>query len=364
MTSPTTPPKQDARIGILLCNLGTPDAPTPEAVGRYLKQFLSDRRIVALPPLLWQPILRMLVLPRRKHASARKYQKVWMEEGSPLLVHTRKQALMLQGWLGEAGLRNVVIAAGMRYGTPCITSQLEQWHEQGIGHVLIAPLYPQYSATTTASMEDAARNWAAKKRHPPVLRFMPAYADDGGYLKALEHSVTQHWMAHGRGEKLVMSFHGIPQRNVRQGDPYQQQCLATAKALAKRLELRPDQYVATFQSRFGRQRWIQPYTQPVLEQLAREGVKTVDVICPGFASDCIETLEEIDMEVREAFLAQGGEEFRYIPCLNEQASWISALRDMVLAELADWRRPDRGAVSESAYAATMRPASRPLRSGA
>lgn len=333
------PPSPDERIGVLLCNLGTPDAPTPAAVKRYLTQFLSDRRIVQLPPLLWQPILRMLVLPRRKKASAEKYQKIWTEEGSPLLVHTRKQALMLKGWLGEAGMRGIEVEAGMRYGKPSIAAQLERWRAQHIRHILIVPLYPQYSATTTASVEDAVNAWAQTQPQAPTFKLISHYSADAGYLNALEHSVRQHWMTHGRAEQLVMSFHGIPQRNVEQGDPYQQQCLQTAQALAQRLGLTAEQYCATFQSRFGRLPWIKPYTQPTLEALARQGVKTVDVICPGFASDCIETLEEIDMEVRQAFLDQGGHEFRYIPCLNERPEWISALRDLVIHHLREWRQP-------------------------
>lgn len=352
------PPNSNESIGILLCNLGTPDAPTPAAVRRYLAEFLSDRRVVPMPPLLWQPILQTLILPRRKKSSAHKYQKIWTDEGSPLLVHTRKQALMLRGWLGEAGVRNVEVAIGMRYGNPGIVAQLERWHQEGIRHALVVPLYPQYSATTMASVEDVIQTWG---RTTPSfeLRCTPSFPTDEGYLQALERSVTQHWMAHGRAEKLVMSFHGIPQRNVDQGDPYQQQCLHTAQALAQRLELKPHQYCTTFQSRFGRLPWIQPYTQPTVEQMAKEGIKTIDIICPGFISDCIETLEEVDMEIRQAFLAWGGQEFRYIPCLNEQPAWISALRDWVIAHLQDWRQPVAGPITTPAFPTATRPALRP-----
>lgn len=326
------------RLGVLLCNLGTPDAPTPAAVKRYLAEFLSDPRVVELPQLLWQPLLRLAILPLRAKESARKYEKIWRPEegGSPLLNYTRKQALMLRGWLGEAGLHDVDVQAAMRYGQPGIVAQLERWHTQGVEKMLLLPLYPQYSATTTASVIDQAHAWAGSKRNMPELRIVKHYADDAGYIAALARRTLEHWQTHGRPEVLVMSYHGIPARNVAKGDPYAQQCQQSATLLAQQLGLQPAQYRVTFQSRFGPAQWLQPYTQPTLEQLAREGVKTVDLICPGFSSDCLETLEEIDMEVRQAFLAHGGQEFRYIPCLNDHPAWISALRDLVLRNTAHW----------------------------
>ncbi|KKW66999.1 ferrochelatase [Lampropedia cohaerens] len=335
LSQTSAPPR---RIGVLLCNLGTPDSPEPAAVRRYLAEFLGDRRVVELPRLLWKPILHGIVLVRRPKESAQKYRKVWIEgEGSPLLVYTQRQATMLRGWLGEAGVSDVDVQVGMRYGQPGITTALEQWQRQGIAHMLVVPLYPQYSGTTTASVVDAVNAWCGRQRNIPALRIVRDYATDAGYLRALEHSVTRHWQKHGRPDHLVLSFHGIPQRNVALGDPYAQQCLQTAGLLAQRLNLAPTQYSVTFQSRFGPAKWLQPYTQPTVEALARNGIKTIDVLCPGFASDCLETLEEINMEVRHAFLANGGREFRYIPCLNDDPVWIDALRNIVLTNLAGWR---------------------------
>ncbi|MDH5856904.1 ferrochelatase [Lampropedia aestuarii] len=330
---------QTPGIGVILCNLGTPSAPEPAAVKRYLAEFLGDPRVVEIPALIWKPILHGLILPRRPKESAQKYQQVWLEDGgSPLLYHTEQQALLLRGWLGEAGIRNVQVAAGMRYGEPGLKSLLERWYQSGLRRILIVPLYPQYSATTTASVYDVAYAWAASKRDIPDLRIVNQYAEFDGYIAALEETVRKHWSSHGRPEQLVMSYHGIPARNVQLGDPYQSQCLATSKRLAERLGLNESQYRVTFQSRFGKARWLEPYTQPTLEQLAQSGTKVVDVICPGFPADCLETLEEINMEVREAFLHHGGQEFRYIPCLNEQPRWISALRDLVQQNLRAWER--------------------------
>lgn len=323
--------------GVILCNLGTPSQPEPAAVRKYLAEFLGDPRVIEIPALLWKPILHGFILPFRPKESAKKYQKVWLQDGgSPLLFHTLHQATMLRGWLGEAGHPQIQVAAGMRYGEPALLSQLEQWYEQGLRRILIVPLYPQYSATTTASVYDLAYEWARSKRDIPDLRIVNQYAEDEGYIAALEQRVREHWATHGQAEQLVMSYHGIPARNIQLGDPYQAQCLASSRLLAERLGLDDSQYRVTFQSRFGKARWLEPYTQPSLEAMAQSGIKVVDVICPGFAADCLETLEEINMEVREAFLHNGGQEFRYIPCLNDHPRWISALRDLTLHHLQGW----------------------------
>jgi protoporphyrin/coproporphyrin ferrochelatase len=320
---------------VLLCNLGTPDEPTPAALRRYLAEFLSDRRVVEIPRLVWLPILHGVILRTRPARSAKKYAAIWTPEGSPLKVWTLKQATLLQGYLGERGHR-VVVRAAMRYGNPAIPDVLDELKREGIRRVLVLPLYPQYSGTTSASVNDAVHAWAQAVRWVPELRFVSRYHDHPGYIDALAQRVQAHWRTEGRPERLVMSFHGVPKRTLSLGDPYHCECLKTARMLAERLDLTREQWVATFQSRFGRAEWLQPYTEPTLRQLATEGVKRVDVICPGFTSDCLETLEEIALEGRDAFLEAGGKEFRYIPCLNDQHAWIAALAEVASQHLAGW----------------------------
>lgn len=314
-----------SRTAILLANLGTPDAPTAPALRRYLAEFLGDRRVVDLPRLLWWPILYGVILNTRPAKSAQKYAKIWMPEGSPLKVHTERQAKLLRGLLGEAGDKNALIGWGMRYGEPAIGGALDRLFAQGADRIVVLPLYPQFSGSTTASMYDAVDAWRSRYPDGPELIAIREYGEHPGYIEALAASVREHWQTHGRADKLVMSFHGIPKRAVEKGDPYADQCHRTAHLLAAALGLEADAWQLTFQSRFGRAEWLQPYTQPTLEALAREGMKRVDVICPGFVADCLETLEEIGMECRDAFLGAGGAEYRYIPCLNERPDWISAL---------------------------------------
>lgn len=324
------------KTAILLVNLGTPDAPTAPAVRRYLAEFLGDRRVVDLPRLLWLPILHGIILNSRPAKSAAKYATIWTAEGSPLKVHTERQAKLLRGYLGVRGHNipdDLLIDWAMRYGNPSIPATLDRLRDAGATRILVLPLYPQYAGSTTASTQDAVDAWVARQRTPPALTLLPDYHRDAGYIGALAASVRAHWERSGRGDKLIMSFHGIPQRAVDRGDPYADQCHATAQALAAALGLPPDAWLATFQSRFGAAKWLQPYTQPTLEALARDGVRRVDVICPGFPADCLETLEEIAMECREAFLENGGREFHYIPCLNERDEWITALADLCLANL-------------------------------
>ncbi|MEY4766876.1 MAG: hypothetical protein RI907_3549 [Pseudomonadota bacterium] len=337
MTSSTsTPPHgQLPRTGVLLVNLGTPDEPTPTALRRYLAEFLADRRVVEIPPAIWWPILHGIILRTRPAKSAAKYASIWMKEGSPLRVWTERQTALLQGWLGEQG-HQLVVRHAMRYGRPAIGATLQAMKDEGVQRVLVVPLYPQYSAATTASVMDQVYAWCQASRWMPELRHINQFHDDARYIAALAASVKRHWLAHGRHRKLVMSFHGMPHRTLLLGDPYHCQCHKTARLLAESLSLSPDDYVVTFQSRFGRAKWLQPYTEPTVRELARQGCDSVDLICPGFVADCIETLEEINMEVREAFLTEGGKAFSYIPCLNDQREWVHALGGLTQQHLQGW----------------------------
>ena len=326
---------QAARVAILLCNLGTPDAPTASALRRYLGQFLSDHRVVEIPRAAWLPILHGIILRTRPAKSAAKYATVWTTEGSPLAVWTTKQATLLRGWLGEAG-HNVLVRPAMRYGNPSIASQLDALKAEGATRVLILPLYPQYSGTTTASVFDAVYTWAARTRNVPELRFVNHYHDDAGYIDALASTVRAHWKHHGPPDKLVMSFHGVPERTLHLGDPYHCESHKTARLLAERLGLQKDDWQLTFQSRFGKAKWLEPYTEPTLIEMGKAGVGRVDVICPGFTGDCLETLEEINQEAREAFLHAGGKEFHYIPCLNDSPAWITALSAIAQQHMGGW----------------------------
>ena len=328
------------RTAVLWCNLGSPDEPTAAAVRPYLADFLGDPRVVEIPRAVWALILHGIILRTRPAKSAAKYASIWTPEGSPLKVWTQKQAKLLAGWLGERGHR-VTVREAMRYGKPSIPAQLDALKAEGATRVLVLQAYPQYSATTTASVIDAVSAWSARVRRLPELRFVNQYHDEPLYIEALANSVQRYWKDHGRPGQLVMSFHGIPERNIRQGDPYQAQCLATADLLAERLQLTREQYRVTFQSRFGRAKWLEPYTEPTLRELGAAGVARVDVMCPGFPADCLETLEEIAMEGREAFLHAGGKEFHYIPCLNDSSDWITALAAIAERHLAGW--PTRAA---------------------
>ena len=350
MTFATEPPFTHGtpeRTGILLCNLGTPDAPTTPAVRRFLKEFLSDRRVVEVPRLLWMLILHGVVLRVRPARSAAKYATIWTPEGSPLTVWTDKQAKLLAGYLGERG-HPVVVRWAMRYGSPSIASVMDEMKAQRCTRILVLPLYPQYSATTTASICDAVYAWAQQVRTLPELRFVNHYHDDPAYIAALAQRVTDHWMINGRPDKLVLSFHGVPKRTLTLGDPYHCECLKTARLLTERLTLKADQVIVTFQSRLGRAEWLQPYTEPTLIELARAGVKRVDVMCPGFTSDNLETLEEIDQEAREAFLHAGGEAFSFIRCLNDQHEWMAALAGLAIKHLQGW--PTSPGLDEQALA--------------
>jgi ferrochelatase len=324
------------RTAVVLVNLGTPDAPTRRAVRKYLKQFLSDPRVVEIPRLLWWCILHFVILPFRSGQSAKKYDSIWTADGSPLRLNTQKQVRALRAMLQERGHDGVRVVMAMRYGTPSLDDVLDKLKAERCERIVILPAYPQYSGTTTGSIYDAVFGHYAKVRNIPEIRMVRNYHDHDGYLDALTDSVLAHWETHGRGGKLVMSFHGVPKRTLELGDPYHCECLKTARLLAAKLHIGADEYVVTFQSRFGKAEWLQPYTEPTVVAMAQSGQHRVDVICPGFTSDCLETLEEINMEVKHAFEAAGGQEFHYIECLNDAPAWITGLAEIAEQHLIGW----------------------------
>ena len=324
------------RTGVLLVNLGTPEAPTAAALRPYLKQFLSDPRVVEIPRPVWWLILNGIILNTRPAASAKKYASVWTDEGSPLKVHTQRQAKLLAGYLAKGGHDELDIDYAMRYGAPAIPDVLNAMRARGCTRILVLPLYPQYSASTSATVVDEVGRCLAHWRNQPEIRFVRNFHDHPGYIAALAASVSEHWAASGPPDKLVMSFHGLPRRSLDLGDPYYCECQKTGRLLAEALGLTEANYLITFQSRFGKAEWLKPYTQATLEKLGREGTGRVDTICPGFVADCLETLEEIAMECKESFLEAGGKEFHYIPCVNERHGWMTALSDLVSTHLAGW----------------------------
>lgn len=337
-----------SRTGILLINLGTPDAPTAAAVKPYLREFLSDPRVVEIPRALWWLILNGIILNTRPKKSAEKYAQIWTKEGSPLLVHTQRQAKLLRGYLGESLDAAPAVEYAMCYGNPSVASALERLKQQNCGRILILPLYPQYAASSTASAMDAVFDALRKMRNMPEIRTVRSFHDHPGYIAALAQSVRDDWMRNGRPDKLVMSFHGVPRFTLDKGDPYHCECQKTGRLLAEALELKPDQYRISFQSRFGRAEWLKPYTTATLKELGKQGVGRVDAICPGFVGDCLETLEEIALEGKATFLGAGGREFRYIPCLNERDDWIRALSNIVSENLQGWIKTEE----KESYAAS------------
>lgn len=319
------------RSALLLVNLGTPDAATPAAVRRYLAQFLHDYRVVELTRWLWCPILHGVILPLRSGKVARKYASIWLPEGSPLAVYTQRLAQALQH-----SLPDVAVRMAMRYGNPSVPAVLRQLQAEGVTRLLVLPLYPQYSASTSAAVLDAVNAELATWRRVPELRFIADYHDDDGWLDAMEARIRGHWDLHGRAQKLLFSFHGLPQRFERAGDPYPRQCEAGAQALARRLGLAESDWQLTYQSRFGREAWLQPYTDKSLEALGKQGLASVDVVCPGFAVDCLETLEEIAVENAEIFRQAGGGELRYISALNHAPGHVAALSGLARRHLQGW----------------------------
>ena len=324
-------------IGILLANLGTPDAPTTGALRRYLGEFLWDRRVVEMPRALWWLILHGIILNVRPRRSAKLYAKVWSAEGSPLLAIGRRQTAALGLEIERRGIR-AHVALGMRYGSPSIRTALEELRARGCWRVLVLPLYPQYFAGTTGSTFDAVAETVMTWRRVPEMHFVADYHDDDAYVAALAHGVRTTWSRDGEPDRLLLSFHGIPQRYAAAGDPYAEQCRRTAELLQAQLGLDADRIVTSFQSRFGREAWLQPYTDTLLQEWARAGVRRVDVLCPGFAADCIETLEEIDQLNRALFLQAGGERFRYLPALNDAPEHVAALAGLVQRHASGWLR--------------------------
>lgn len=308
------------KTGILLANLGTPDAPTPGAVKRYLRQFLSDKRVVDTSRLLWWPLLRGVILPIRSPRVAKLYQSVWMEEGSPLMVYSRRQQQAL-----AARLPDTPVALGMSYGSPSLASAVDDLLAQGVEHIVVLPLYPQYSCSTVAAVWDELARILAKKRAIPGISFIRDYAEHPDYIHALAASVRASFAVHGEPDLLLLSYHGIPQRYANQGDDYPQRCRDTTRELVSALGLPPERVMMTFQSRFGREPWLTPYTDETLKMLGEKGTKHIQVLCPGFAADCLETLEEIAVQNREIFLEAGGKQYEYIPALNADATHIEMM---------------------------------------
>ena len=329
------------RCAVLLVNLGTPDAPTPGAVRRYLAEFLSDPRVIEAPRWLWLPVLYGIILPFRSRRSAHAYSEVWTDAGSPLRVRSEALAAGLATALDAAGLP-VEVRLAMRYGEPSIPAVLRRLHAEGLRRLLVVPLYPQYSATTTASVIDAVGAELAGWRWQPELRTVPDYYREPAWLDAMAASIRGHWDTSPRGERLLFSFHGIPQRYFAAGDPYFCQCQASAREIALRLGLRDDEWSVSFQSRVGREPWLRPYTDEVLGDLAKRGVSQVDVVCPGFAADCLETLEEISIRGAGQFRAAGGQRLVYVPALNAHASHVAALLALVQRHGAGWPEFDPG----------------------
>ena len=319
--------------GVLLVNLGTPEAPTPASVRRFLGEFLWDPRVVEIPRLPWWLILNLFILPFRPGKLAKKYASIWTADGSPLRVYTLRQAQILKGSLGERMGKLVPVAAGMRYGEPTMSAALAKLREQGCDRLLVIPLYPQYAASTTASVEDALAKALRKWKPAPAVHVVQEFHAHPAYIKAIAKNVNDYWMKHGRPDRLLMSFHGVPKRNIERGEPYQDQCLETARLVATELGWNDARTLVTFQSRFGAQEWLQPYTEPTLHKLGAEGVGRVDVICPGFATDCLETLEEIAQAGRDAFKRAGGKEFHYIPVANDSKPFLTALTILAMENL-------------------------------
>ncbi len=326
-------------LGVLLLNLGTPDAPTTPAVRRYLKQFLSDPRVTELPQWFWQLILRGIILPFRAPRSAKLYAKIWTEQGSPLLLHSQQLADKLHAFCQTQMTTPIKIVLGMRYGNPSIASALAELQAANVQKLLVLPLYPQYSSASTGSTFDALADEFKQWRWIPELRFLTQYHDSKDYICTVAAQIENYWIEHQRPDKLLFSFHGIPQRFFSAGDPYPCQCQKTARLIAQHLQLRPEQWQVSFQSRFGKEEWIKPYTTETLQALAQAGTRRVDVVCPGFAVDCLETLEEIEGENRHVFLNAGGQEFHYIPALNSTDDHVQLLANLIQQHTQTWQTP-------------------------
>ncbi|WP_409525909.1 ferrochelatase [Nitrincola sp. MINF-07-Sa-05] len=328
--------RQADKLGVLITNLGTPDEPTPSALRRYLKEFLSDPRVVEVPRPVWWLILNGVILNIRPRRSAAAYRKVWTERGSPLLLHTQDQCTALREQLQQIHGDRVVVEFAMRYGNPSISSVLDKMQQQGVTRLLVLPLYPQYSGSTSGSTFDAVAADFMQRRWLPDLTFISHYHDFPPYIEAMAKHIEAYWADKGRADLLLLSYHGIPKRYLLNGDPYHCECFKTSRLLAERLGLDASQYRTTFQSRFGREEWLKPYTDMTLKALPGEGITSVQVFCPGFSADCLETLEEIEEENREYFVHAGGQRYEYIPALNAEPVHIDALAELVRPHLEHW----------------------------
>lgn len=327
---------QADKIGVLITNLGTPEAPTKKALKPYLKEFLSDPRVVEVPRLIWWCILNLVILNFRPARSAKAYEPVWSEQGSPLMLHTKNQASALQQQLTSRFGDDVVVDFAMRYGKPAIADVLDKLFQQGVRKLLVLPLYPQYCASTTGSTFDAIAQDFMQRRWLPDFKFISHYHDNHDYIAAVAEKIKSHRELHGSADKLIFSYHGIPKRYLLNGDPYHCECYKTSRLIAEYLGLQQDQYLTTFQSRFGREEWLKPYTDHTLQELAKQGVKSVQIVCPGFSADCLETIEEIGVENRDYFMEAGGERYEYIECLNSDESHINLLTSLVSEEIKQW----------------------------
>lgn len=324
--------EQTPRVGVLITNLGTPEAPDTASLKAYLREFLWDPRVVEVPRPLWWLILHGIILNIRPARSAAAYRSVWTDAGSPLMVHTRAQSDAMQAVLGN----DIIVDFAMRYGRPAIPDVVQSMLDRGVRQLLVLPLYPQYSGATTASTFDKLAADFSRRRWLPELRFVTHYHDHHAYVTALAASIRHYRKDHGGADLLLFSYHGVPRRYLDEGDPYHCECLKTTRLVAEKLGLAESDYRVGFQSRFGREEWLKPYTDEILKSLPDEGIRSVQVICPGFASDCLETLEEIDVENREYFLQAGGERYEYIPCLNSSPDHIDALATIAREAMGNW----------------------------
>ncbi|MCG9696867.1 ferrochelatase [Shewanella sp. Isolate11] len=325
-----------AKVGVLLVNLGTPDTATPKDVKQFLKQFLSDPRVVDVNPLIWKPILNGIILNTRPKAVAKLYQSIWWQDGSPLMVISQRQRNALEQVLAEQFAQPIPVELGMSYGNPSLQAGLDKLIAQGVKKVVVLPLYPQYSCSTVAPVFDAIAKIYQQRRDYPETRFSKDYYQHPTYIKALADSVRRHWDKHGQAQCLLMSYHGVPLRYVTEGDPYQKQCQRTSELLAAELGLVEEQWRLCFQSKFGKEEWLTPATDAMLESLPETGVKSVDIMCPAFSVDCLETLEEISIAGKESFIEAGGESYRFIDCLNDDPVHIQLLAEIVTEQAGGW----------------------------
>ncbi|MDP5029259.1 MAG: ferrochelatase [Paraglaciecola sp.] len=334
--SPNFTHHQEDKIGVIITNLGTPDAPNKVALKRYLKEFLSDPRVVEVPRLIWWMILNLVILNIRPKRSAKAYSTVWTEQGSPLLVHTKNQAAALAETILQQYGGKVIVDYAMRYGSPSVEGCVDKLLQAGVRKLLVLPLYPQYCASTTGSTFDALSQSMVNRRWLPDIRFVSHYHDDADYIQAVADKIRAHWQLHGKADKLLFSYHGIPKRYLLNGDPYHCECYKTSRLIAENLGLTKDECLTTFQSRFGREEWLKPYTDETLKSLPQQGVKSIQVVCPGFSSDCLETIEEIGEENREYFMHAGGERYEYIEALNSDPQHIALLAKLVAQNIQGW----------------------------